>query len=96
MNIPNEIINIIFSYIGIHPISKIMNYYIYDSYYNDFNPYFIKDISNYYCFNYTFKEWYFDIIRHKCNFSIIKNKKYKHTNNPLLIGYYKINDNNNK
>ena len=84
-NLPLEIINIILSFREIHPISKIMNIIIHDSYEEDYNPYYAEYFPDNYCFHYSFKEWYFRIIRIKYNKYWNKNKIYHHTPNPLLI-----------
>jgi hypothetical protein len=95
--IPNEILNIIFSYVERPKHSKIMKYLIEDCYEEDYNPFFAETWRDNYCFEYSFAEWYYLYRIHSrlggipSRFKIKKNiYKYKHTPNILLIGSDKL------
>ena len=60
---PNEILNIIFSYREVHPLSKLIKN-VYNYYLNDSNPY---EITHKYHYSYNFQYWYFYIIRKEFN-----------------------------
>ena len=57
MKLPIEIINLIYSFIGIHPISNLINNNIIKYYKLDYNPYFPfkNNKINYYFYKYSFK-----------------------------------------
>ena len=63
-SLPNEIINHILSYRGIHPIADLIKYEIEECYYKDCNPY-IDNIerNNRITLSFSFFEWYFTISR---------------------------------
>jgi hypothetical protein len=82
----DEIINIIYSFIGKNTLSYIVNDLIKNKYENDFHPYFIKNFNDFYKFRYSFSEWYF-LVRKKIN----NKKKFIYTPKNLSIGYDKIN-----
>jgi hypothetical protein len=64
MYLPNEILNIIFSYRGKHPLSIIVKNIITNYYELDSNPY---EITHKCCYSYSFQYWYFNIIRKEYN-----------------------------
>jgi hypothetical protein len=95
--LPNEIINIILSYVERPKCSKMIKYLIEDCYEEDYNPYTAENWQDNYCFYFSFNEWYYlyriqerlggIFKRHK----ITKNTyKYKHTPETLLIGHDKL------
>jgi hypothetical protein len=84
MNIPNELVNVILSYREKHPISFIINNLINNCYKKDYNPYYAKFNTDNYCNYYTFKEWYFKLVRNKYNKHTIR--KYYLTPLNLPIG----------
>jgi hypothetical protein len=95
--IPNEIINIIFSYIERPKHVQIIKYIIKDGYDEDYNPYTAENWTDNYCFQYSFYEWYYlyrmqsrlggIIKRHKITKNI---NNYRHTHEKLLIGHDKL------
>ena len=85
--IPNEIINIILSFCERPPINKIIKYVIEDCYEEDYDPYTANNWRDNYCFEYSFKEWYFLYRKHHTKSTKFK---YKHTPSIILIGYDKI------
>lgn len=95
--LPNEILDIIFSYVERPKHTKMIKYLIDDCYEEDYNPYTAENWHDNYCFQYSFKEWYYLYriqarlgglcIIHK----IRKNTyKYKHSPEILLIGHDKL------
>ncbi len=99
--LPNELINIIFSYVERPKHEKIMKYLIEDCYQNDYNPYTSENWSDNYCFEYSFVEWY-SLYRLQCklggiqmrymkkNLNLWKFIKYKHTPVILKVGVDKM------
>ena len=95
--LPYEILNIIFSYVERPKHSKIMNYLIEDCYDKDYNPYIAESWSDYFCFHYSFYQWYYlyriqarlggIFKRHKITKNIYK---YKHTPKILPVGHDKL------
>lgn len=97
--LPNEIVNIIISYVERPSHSKWIHYLIEDCYKKDYNPYTAENWSDYYCFEYTFYEWYF-LYRLQCKLGgmqfnspynkskciTVWDKKYKHTPSLLKVG----------
>lgn len=88
--LPNEIVNIILSYVERPNHVKIINNLIEDCYEEDFDPYWAELWEDMYCFKYSFYEWYF-LYRYQFQLGGIKKGikhfyKYKHTHNVLLIG----------
>jgi len=93
-NLPNELINIILSYVERPKHTKIMKYLIEECYEEDYDPYFAEYYCDNFCFEYSFYEWYYlyrwnyklgGKISHKKNIC-----KYKHTPNVLVIGRDRI------
>jgi hypothetical protein len=81
--LPNEILNIIFSFALRPQTNKLIKYIIEECYEEDYDPYYSETIYDDYRYQYTFKEWYF-LYR---KWWIIKNKKiYKHTPWPTYVG----------
>jgi hypothetical protein len=82
--LPNEILNIIFSFVPRPQTNKLMKYIIEECYEEDYDPYSnYEDIYDDYRSHYTFKEWYF-LYR---KWWIVKgNKMYKHTPYPTHVG----------
>ena len=85
--IPVEILNIIFSYVVRPQTNKLMKYVINDCYEEDYDPYYTETLYDNYCFNYTFKEWYFLYRKWWVQKRL---KKYKHTPSKILVGTDKI------
>ena len=91
--IPNEILNIIFSYVERPKHAKMMKYLIEDCYEEDYNPYIAESWRDNFCFHYSFTQWYY-LYRIQSRLGginikrkIIKNiYKYKHTPEILLVG----------
>lgn len=88
--LPPEILNIIFSYVPRPPTNKLIKYLINDCYEEDYDPYYSETWYDNYCYNYTFKEWYF--LYRKWLVINIHNKKrvYKHTPYPTYVGTDKL------
>jgi hypothetical protein len=81
--LPNEIINIIFSFVERPQTNKLMKYIIEDCYEEDYDPYYSETIYDDYRYHYTFKEWYF-LYR---KMWILKEKNiYKKTPYPTFTG----------
>jgi hypothetical protein len=57
--LPNEILNIIFSYVERPKHAKMIKYLIEDCYEEDYNPYTAEKWYDNYCFEYSFYEWYY-------------------------------------
>ena len=72
--LPNEIINLILSFIGPTKSGKMIKYLIDHKYDRNYNPSYFNYYSNIFIFNYSFYEWYFLVIRY--NFFKDKKKKY--------------------
>lgn len=89
-NLPNGIINLIFSFVERPATNKIMKYVIEDCYKEDYCHYTAEHWYDNYCFHYSFKEWYF-LYRKYYVHNKNKNSKYKHTPSIILVGYDKIN-----
>ncbi len=97
--LPNEILNIIFSYVERPKHAKMMKYLIEDCYEEDYNPYTAEIWLDNYCFEYSFYEWYYlyriqarlggTLKRHKITKNIYK---YKYTPEILLVGHDKLVD----
>ena len=83
INLPNEIINMIFSFVPRPQTNKLMKYVIENCFEEDYDPYYYKNIYDDYRYQYSFKEWYF-LYR---KWYIFKEKnKYWHTPYPTFIG----------
>ena len=89
VNLPNEIINRILSFVERPATNKIMNYVIEDCYKEDYCPHTAENWYDNYCYEYTFIEWYF-LYRKYYIYNGNKNAKYKHMPSIILIGYNKI------
>lgn len=89
VNFPNEIINLIFSFVERPATNKLMNYVIEDCYKEDYCPHTAEDWYDNFCFQYSFKEWYF-LYRKYCVYNNNKNTKYKHTPQIILVGSMRI------
>ncbi len=62
--LPNEIINYILSYRGIHPSANLIKYEIEECYYRDCSPYVQNSERNHqFMLFFSFYEWYFIILR---------------------------------
>lgn len=62
--LPNEIINHILSYKGIHPSANLIKYEIEECYQKDCNPYVdISERNHQFMLFFSFYEWYFVIFR---------------------------------
>lgn len=83
--LPPEILNIIFSYVQRPLTNKLIKYIIEDCYEEDYDPYTAEYLHDNYCFEYTFKEWYF-LYRKNHILKRKKNAKYKHTPYPTYVG----------
>ena len=83
--LPNEILNIIFSFVERPQTNKLIKYVIEDCYEEDYDTYNYEDIYDDYRYHYTFKEWYF-LYR---KWFVLKQKNiYKHTPHPTYVGNY--------
>lgn len=86
--LPNEIVNIILSYVERPKHAKIIKYLIQKGYKSDFNPdeWVCWCYDQFYRFQYSFYEWYF-----------LYRKKYvfgrNHTPTKLIVGGFKEDDN---
>jgi hypothetical protein len=92
--LPNEIINIILSYVERPDHVKLIKYLIEDCYQEDYDPFWSENYSDNYCFEYSFYEWYY-LYRYQFKLGGLINKrkkfyKYKHTPKILTIGSDKI------
>ena len=83
--LPNEIINIILSFVERPQHSKIIKYVIEDCYKEDYDPYTAEYWYDNYCFEYIFVEWYF-LYRKNHIYYRVKNPKYTHTPEIILVG----------
>jgi hypothetical protein len=90
IQLPNEILNLIFSFIQRPLTNKIMKYVIEDCYEEDYDPYTAEYWYENYCFEYSFKEWYF-LYRKNYIYKRKKNAKYKHMLSIIPVGADKIN-----
>lgn len=86
--LPEEILNVIFSYVQRPLTNKLMKYIINDCYEEDYDPYGAETWCDNYCFDYTFKEWYF--LYRKWWVININKQKYKHTPYPTYVGTDKL------
>lgn len=86
--LPQEILNIIFSFVERPKTNKLLKYLIYDCYKEDYDPYYTETIYDDYHFNYSFFEWYFLYRKHWVIDKI--KKKYKHTPYPTYTGMDKL------
>lgn len=88
--LPLELLNIIFSYVPRPSTNKLIKYLINDCYEEDYEPYYAETWYDNYCYNYTFKEWYF--FYRKWLIINIHNKKkvYKYTPYPTYVGIDKL------
>ncbi len=95
--LPNEVVNIIFSYVERPRHAKLIKYLIEDCYEEDYNIYTAEKWSDNYCFEYSFIEWYY-LYRLMLKLGGLQmkrkikkdNYKYKHTHKILLIGCDKL------
>lgn len=91
--LPNEIINIILSYVERPKHAKIIKYLIDDCYKEDYDPFWSENYRDNYCVDYDFYEWYY-LYRYQFKLdgliNNIKKYKYKHTPKILTIGSDKI------
>lgn len=95
VSLPNEIINIIMSYIQKPNHCKLLNTMICDYYEKDYDPFWFETWRGNYAFEYSFQEWYF-MYRNQMKYlfkqkifkqEIFKQKnKYYHTPAQLIIG----------
>ena len=83
--LPNELIDLILSYVERPQHAKIIKYVIEDCYEEDYDPYTAEYWYDNFCFEYTFVEWYF-LYRKNRIYKREKNPKYKHTPKIILIG----------
>jgi hypothetical protein len=83
--LPNELINIILSFVERPQHSKIVKYIIEDCYEEDYDPYTAEYWYDNFCFEYTFVEWYF-LYRKNRIYKREKDPKYKHTPKIILVG----------
>lgn len=83
--LPNELINIILSFVERPQHSKIIKYVIEDCYEEDYNPYTAEHYSDNFCFEYTFIEWYF-LYRKNHIIKRVNPQKYKNTPEIILVG----------
>jgi hypothetical protein len=81
--LPNEILNIIFSFVERPQTNKLIKYVIEDCYKEDYDPYMYEDIYDDYRYHYTFKEWYF---LYRKFYILIGKKRYKNTPHPTFVG----------
>jgi len=88
-NLPNGIINLIFSFVERPATNKLMNYVIEDCYKEDYCPHTAEYWYDNFCFQYSFKEWYF-LYRKYCVYNNNKNAKYKYTPPIILVGCMRI------
>jgi hypothetical protein len=88
VKLPNEIINLIVSFIERPATNKIMKYVIEDCYKEDYCHYTAEHWYDNFCFHYSFNEWYFLYRKYHIN---NKKSKYKHMPSIILVGYDKIN-----
>jgi len=94
---PNEILNIIFSYVERPKHANMILNVIKNGYKEDYNPFTAEQFTDNYCFQYHFSEWYY-LYRIQTKLGGINtkhnikknNQLYKHTPNLLLIGINKI------
>jgi hypothetical protein len=89
-NLPNEIINIILSYVERPKHAKIIKYLIEECYEEDYDPFWSETWRDNYSFEYYFYEWYY-LYRYQFKLGGVRNNKkniykYKYTPNNLLIG----------
>jgi hypothetical protein len=63
--LPIEIINYILSFREKHPISHMIYYVVKDCYQEDYNPYTLRYVYDWYYHSVSFYEWYFTLIREK-------------------------------
>jgi len=86
MNLPIEIINLILSFREPNPVSILIKHVLTNSYEQDHNPYYMEYYYyDNYCNHFTYKEWYFKIIRVRYN--KYGSRKYRHTPTDLPIGH---------
>lgn len=86
--LPQDIINTIISFVERPQTNKIIKYVIKECYEEDYDPYYAETLYDNYCFEYSFKEWYF-LYRKLWVTNLYKHNSYKHTPYPLYIGSYK-------
>jgi hypothetical protein len=91
--LPSEIINYIFLFVQ-SPTNKLMNHIIEDCYEEDYDPfdaqfYHSEYYHDKYCFEYSFKEWYF-LYRKNHIYKNKKDAKYKHTPKLIPVGNDKL------
>lgn len=87
--LPNEIINLILSFVERPQTNNFIKYVIKDCYEEDYCPYTAEHWYDNYCFEYSFKEWYFLYIKNY----IYKRKndaKYKHMPSMIPVGNDKL------
>jgi len=87
--LPNEIVNIILSYVKRPQSAKMIKYLIEECYEEDYNPYTAECYSDNYCYKYSFQAWYF-LYRYHYKLGGKKGKKFKYTPEILLIGSERI------
>jgi hypothetical protein len=85
--LPPEIVNYIFLFVQ-SPTNKLMKYVIEDCYEEDYDPFTAEFLHDNYCFDYSFKEWYFLYRKYHAYTRI--NEKYKHTPKLIPVGHEKL------
>lgn len=81
--LPNEILNIVFSFVPRSLTNKLIKYVIKDCYEEDYDPYYSETIYDDYRYYYTFKEWYF---LYRKLFILKRKNIYRHTPYPTFVG----------
>lgn len=85
VHLPNEIVNIIISFMHRPSHVKIVNTLITDYYENDYDPSWLEIWRGNYAFEYSFQEWYF-MYRKQMKYLFKQKNKYYHTPAKLIIG----------
>lgn len=86
--LPSEILNYIFLFVQ-SPTNQLMKYVICDCYEEYYDPYTAEYIHDNYCFEYSFKEWYF-LYRKNHIYKRLRISRYKHTSKIILVGNDKL------
>lgn len=86
VNLPNELINIIFSYCQRPPSYNLIEYIIRECYMLDYDPIWCESWRGNYSFEYSFNEWYFLYRKQMKYIYKLKKNKYYHTPHILIIG----------
>lgn len=94
--LPDEIQNIIYSFVERPQTNKIFKYLIYGCYKEDYDPYYYEYADDMYYYTYSFQQWYFKyrIYHQKFMNGVFNNcsnpDKYYHTPFKLSIGHDKL------